>query len=55
MDKWHVFGRRKGEDPLGFLGVISFEGNPRKVVVEKYGKDWLELVAFPEGSIIKVI
>tara|TARA_B110000014_G_C19604815_1_gene320392 strand:- start:43 stop:210 length:168 start_codon:yes stop_codon:yes gene_type:complete len=55
MGNWHIFGRKKGEEPLGFLGLISSKENPRSVVVEKYGEDWLELVAVPENSIIKVI
>ena len=55
MSNWHIFGRKKGEEPLGFLGLVSSKGNPRSVVVGEHGEDWLELVAVPENSIIKVI
>ncbi len=54
MISWHVFGRKQGEDPLGFLGLIKAV-SPKDAVLKEYGDEWLELVAIPEDAIIKVI
>ena len=51
MTNWHIFGRKKGEDPLGFLGLIK-ASSPKDAVLGEYGQEWLELVAIPEDAII---
>jgi hypothetical protein len=53
MEGYLVFARTEYDEPVEFKGRIEAEGDEaaREVALEKFGKDWLELVLAPEREI----
>jgi len=55
---YHVYGRKTHPEPLAYLGWLEIEAvaGLREKALEQFGDaGWVELVAFPEEAIIRVI
>jgi len=55
---YHIYGRKTHSEPLAYLGWLEIEAvaGLREKALEQFGASgWVELVAFPEESIIRVI
>lgn len=53
MERYRVFGRTSYPEPLEFQGVLRAPGDDAapSVALERFGRDWVELVVIPERAI----
>lgn len=54
----HIYGRKSHPEPLVFLGRLEIESGTRlkDEALKHFGETgWVELIAFPEVSIVPVI
>ncbi|MBM4423794.1 MAG: hypothetical protein FJ030_10425 [Chloroflexi bacterium] len=58
MNTFLIFGRKEYQQPLEYLGAITVESGPdelSRIARERFGEGWLEMVAAPESSVVRVI
>lgn len=62
MDKnnliYHIYGRKAYTQPLAFIDRLPLDDLSRltdKVLMCAGRDEWIELIAFPESSIVRVI
>jgi hypothetical protein len=50
---YHVYGRTQYEQPLEFVRKVTVAQDEKPPVPG--GQDWLELIAFPEAAVVRVL
>jgi len=53
MERYFVFARTEYDEPLEHRGHVGAEGDEeaRKLALEEYGEEWLEMSLVPLGQI----
>jgi hypothetical protein len=53
MEKYFVFARTEYDEPLEHRGDVEAAGaeEAKKVALEKYGEEWLEMSLVPVGQV----
>ncbi len=68
MTEYLIFARREYQQPLEWIGTLSFDGDPfaplsgpaREAELdrrarERFGSEWLEMIAVPRPAALQVI
>jgi|GEM_PF-734349 len=53
----HIYGRKAYAEPLRYVGAltISAQDELRDAALERFGADWVELIALPVEDIVTVV